>query len=81
MLQDLKVPSHTFDDVTSQGDNKDTSEPDGEESDSTNEHSPKDPIYDKADGVYRCADINCGWEVAFGYCHGCQTKYATEVRP
>ena len=79
-----KVPQPTWSsndgDTTSQ---LDTSELSSEESDSTDDSECILPeaIYDKADGVYRCENIGCGWEIAFGYCHGCQTKYVIEVRP
>jgi len=82
-FQEEDSPSHTSgNDDTTQSD-PDTCESSSEGSDSTDDSESTLPeaIYDKADGVYRCGNIGCGWEVAFGYCHGCQTKYVMEVRP
>lgn len=85
------VPEHTIapegsvedallsdsDDGTNQTHDSDEGGSSGD-SDSTDEYV--EPIYDKANDIYRCANIDCGWEVAFGYCHGCQTEYMVEVR-
>jgi len=83
-FQEVNTPPHTSDDddFASHVSDPITSESDSEESDSTDdsERSLSNAIYDSADGVYRCRNIGCGWEVAFGYCHGCQTKYVIEVR-
>lgn len=49
-----------------------------DENSESDEDSLQEPIYDKADGVYRCAKPDCGWEVAFGHCQGCQIKYTME---
>jgi len=84
-FQEEDAPSHTFEDcdTTSRSSYLDTNESNSEESDSTDGSGSTLPeaIYDNADGVYRCRNIGCGWEVAFGYCHGCQTTYVMKARP
>ena len=72
--------SHDPDDASSQNNDSDEGESDDEESSCTDDYTDAEPTYDEADDIYRCARPGCGWEVAFGYCHGCQTKYITEVR-
>lgn len=75
-FQEEDTPSYTSDDDdgdddddddddASQGSDPDTSEFGSEESDSTDdsESTLPDAIYDKADGVYRCRNIGCGWEL------------------
>ena len=74
------IPSHTPDGASSQNDDPGEGESDGEGPSYTNDYANEEPVYDKADDVYRCAKLGCGWEVAFGYCHGCQIKYRMEVR-
>ena len=72
------------DDATTQYSDSDMNDPSSvEESDSTDdsERFLFEAIYDNADGVYRCEKVGCGWEVAFGYCHGCLAKHMIEVRP
>ena len=75
------TPSHTPNDASSQNDDSDEGESDSEGSACANDYADEKPVYDEADDVYRCAKLGCGWEVAFGCCHGCQTKYIMEVRP
>jgi hypothetical protein len=70
------ISSNASDGVTDQN-----YESDDEESDLADPYTLEELAYDKADGVYRCVDANCGWEIAFGYCHGCRTRYMVEVRP
>jgi len=78
--QEEGVPPHASGDVASQSDDSNMDEFDSEESDPIGERLLAYPNYDEADGVYRCENPDCGWEVAFGYCNGCQTKHATGVR-
>lgn len=79
-----EAPSHASDDVTDQIHDSSEDESDDGDSDVIREIASAEAVYDTADGVYRCASAACGWEVVFGYCHGCQTEYAMEdheVRP
>jgi len=72
--QEEDISPHTSDDTSSQ-----SHDSDDEDSDSTDEHALEQPVYDKMDDVYRCPDPGCGWEVAFGRCQGCHTKYMGDI--
>ena len=67
------------DDASSQNGNSDKGESNSEGSSCTDDYADEELVYDKVDDVYRCTNLGCGWEVAFGCCQGCQTKYITEV--
>lgn len=81
MPEEEDVPSHAHDGTSSQNSDSDKDESDDEGSSCTIDYIDEEPVYGKADDVYRCTKPGCGWEVAFGYCHGCKTKYMMEVRP
>ena len=69
------ISSNASDGVTDQN-----YESDDGESDLADPYTLEELAYDRADGIYRCVDASCGWEMAFGYCHGCRTRYMVEVR-
>jgi len=72
--EEEEVPSHASDDAS--GPSHDVEEGD---SDSTDEYTLEQPIYDEMDNVYRCANRDCGWEVVFGQCCGCHAKYMSGI--